>query len=209
MTRQSVKSETGCRGAQPARREGSTPPTLATAPSRYSHCPRSRCLRGRTACRTATTRVRGQVGRLSRDRRDGGRGSGPQPPRVLRAFAISRMAGYSGTPLPQKLGIKPQFRVAFVELPSEVKSELKDSLKSCEVLSDGRSPLDFAMLFVKSRSELKNQFGRIARQLAPAGIRLRMAATECVLSARQGAGEPLGRGVCVRASTGDGSRDGA
>jgi len=80
------------------------------------------------------------------------------------------MAGYSGTPLPQKLGIKPQFRVAFVELPSEVKSELKDSLKSCEVLSDGRSPLDFAMLFVKSRSELKNQCGRIARQLAPAGM---------------------------------------
>jgi len=80
------------------------------------------------------------------------------------------MAGYSGTPLPRKLGIKPQFRVAFVELPSEVKSELKDSLRSCQVLSDGRSPLDFAMLFVKSRSELKNQFARMARQLAPAGM---------------------------------------
>jgi len=80
------------------------------------------------------------------------------------------MAGYSGTPLPQKLGIKPQFRVAFVELPSEVKSELKDSLKSCEVLRDGRSPLDFAMLFVKSRSELKDQFARMAKQLAPAGM---------------------------------------
>jgi hypothetical protein len=41
------------------------------------------------------------------------------------------MAGYSGTPLPKKLGIKEQFHVAFLDLPSDVRAELKDSLKSC------------------------------------------------------------------------------
>ena len=31
------------------------------------------------------------------------------------------MAGYSGTPLSKKLGIKPPFKVDFFELPSDVK----------------------------------------------------------------------------------------
>ena len=79
------------------------------------------------------------------------------------------MAGYSGTPLPKKLGIKDNFRVAFVEMPAEVKSELKASLASCS-LATGRGPLDFAMLFVKKQIELKKQFSQLAKQLAPAGM---------------------------------------
>jgi len=80
------------------------------------------------------------------------------------------MAGYSGTPLPKKLGIKEKFRVTFVDLPADVGSELRDALRACEVASDARSPLDFAMLFVKSQAELKKQFPRAAKQLAPAGM---------------------------------------
>jgi hypothetical protein len=80
------------------------------------------------------------------------------------------MAGYSGTPLPKKLGIKEKFRVAFVGLPADVRSELRDALRVCDTASDGRGPLDFAMLFVKKRSELKKQFARMAKQLAPAGM---------------------------------------
>lgn len=80
------------------------------------------------------------------------------------------MAGYSGTPLPKKLGIKEKFRVAFIDLPTEVRSELRESLHACEMASDARAPLDFAMLFVKSRAELKKQFPRTAKQLAPAGM---------------------------------------
>jgi Protein of unknown function (DUF3052) len=80
------------------------------------------------------------------------------------------MAGYSGTPLPKKLGIKEKFRVAFVDLPADVRSELRDALRVCDTASDGRGPLDFAMLFVKKRSELKKQFARMAKQLAPAGM---------------------------------------
>lgn len=82
------------------------------------------------------------------------------------------MAGYSGTPLPKKLGIKPRFRVAFTDLPAEVKAELKNALAECSVVRDGRGRdlLDFAMVFVKTQADLKKFFGRIAKQLAPAGM---------------------------------------
>jgi hypothetical protein len=80
------------------------------------------------------------------------------------------MAGYSGTPLPKKLGIKEGFRVAFLDLPSDVKAELKGALASCQSVKDGKAPLDFAMVFVKSQAELKKEFPRFARLLAPAGM---------------------------------------
>jgi hypothetical protein len=80
------------------------------------------------------------------------------------------MAGYSGTPLPKKLGIQERFRVTFVGLPADVKAELRDTLAGCSVVRDGRGPLDFAMVFVKKQAELKSEFARLARLLAPAGM---------------------------------------
>jgi len=80
------------------------------------------------------------------------------------------VAGYSGTPLPKKLGIKEGFRVAFLDLPAEVKPELKDALASCQIVKDGGRPLDFAMVFVKSQAKLKKEFRRFAKLLAPAGM---------------------------------------
>ncbi len=78
------------------------------------------------------------------------------------------MAGYSGTPLPKKLGIKPNYRTAFLDLPAEVKAELDDALSSCELTKDGR--LDLAMIFTKDKAELKKQFSKLAKQLAPSGM---------------------------------------
>jgi hypothetical protein len=81
------------------------------------------------------------------------------------------MAGYSGTPLPKKLGLKATFRVAFFQLPGEVKAELKDALSDCRLVKDGGSEhLDFAMVFAKSQAEMKEQFPKFARRLAPAGM---------------------------------------
>ena len=77
------------------------------------------------------------------------------------------MAGYSGTPLPKKLGIKEQSRVALLGMPADVKNELKASLKSCRT---GGEPIDVAMLFVKSTAELKEKFVELAGRLAPAGM---------------------------------------
>lgn len=80
------------------------------------------------------------------------------------------MAGYSGTPLPGKLGIKEGFRLAFLDLPAEVRTELKEALASCQTVKDGKPPLDFAMVFVQSQAALKKEFPRFARLLAPAGM---------------------------------------
>ena len=80
------------------------------------------------------------------------------------------MPGYSGTPLPKKLGVKDGFRVQFVEAPPEVIAELKQSLAKCELSRDGKAPLDFAMVFTKSGSMLVEEFKRLAKSLAPAGM---------------------------------------
>jgi len=80
------------------------------------------------------------------------------------------MAGYSGTPLPKKLGIKPESRVALVDIPASVHKELKDSLADCEDCRDGKDPLDFAMVFVKSAADLKKSFAQLTKRLAPAGM---------------------------------------
>jgi hypothetical protein len=79
------------------------------------------------------------------------------------------MPGYSGTPLPKKLGIKPGFGVQLTNAPAEVRSELRDSLAECAV-AKAPDPLDFAMLFTRSRAELTKEFSRIAKRLAPAGM---------------------------------------
>jgi Protein of unknown function (DUF3052) len=88
------------------------------------------------------------------------------------------MPGYSGTPLPKKLGIKPGFRVQLVSAPAEVQTELREALASCAIARDGKrksndnhnDPLDFAILFTKSQAELKQEFRRLAKLLQPAGM---------------------------------------
>jgi hypothetical protein len=80
------------------------------------------------------------------------------------------MPGYSGTPLPQKLGIKPQFHVALVELPADVRRQLKAALARCRLAKDGEGPLDLAMLFVINRATLEAEFSRLASRLAPTGM---------------------------------------
>ena len=77
------------------------------------------------------------------------------------------MAGYSGTPLPKKLGIKDRFRIELVSIPPEVKAELNDALATCCLAKDN---LDFAMIFVKKQAELRQEFARVSRQLASAGM---------------------------------------
>jgi|ERR1700735_608932 hypothetical protein len=79
------------------------------------------------------------------------------------------MPGYSGTPLPKKLGIKAGFRVQLANAPAEVYAELSDALAECSV-GEQKGAIDFAMLFSQSRAELAREFARLTRQLAPAGM---------------------------------------
>ena len=57
------------------------------------------------------------------------------------------MPGYSGTPLPKKLGIKAGFRVQLANAPAEVRAELSDALAECKRSQAGPIALDFVMLF--------------------------------------------------------------
>jgi len=80
------------------------------------------------------------------------------------------MPGYSGTPLPKKLGIKAGFRACLVDAPPEVQTELSADLSGCEIVCNGKPPLDFAMVFTKSKTTLTKEFKRIEKLLAPAGM---------------------------------------
>ena len=80
------------------------------------------------------------------------------------------MPGYSGTPLPKKLGIKDGFKVALLHMPSDVQSELAGAFKKCSLLKPAAGSLDFVHLFVKSRAGLGLDLVPAARALAPAGM---------------------------------------
>ncbi len=80
------------------------------------------------------------------------------------------MPGYSGTPLPKKLGIKAGFCVSLIGAPPEVHAALSGELASCKILRTGNTPLDFAMVFTKSKPALVKEFARITGLLAPAGM---------------------------------------
>ena len=81
------------------------------------------------------------------------------------------MAGYSGTPLPKKLGIKDGFRVALLHVPADVKAELRDALGIVPDSEAGRARnLDFIFLFAKSRAALDLDLRTAAKALAPAGM---------------------------------------
>ncbi len=79
------------------------------------------------------------------------------------------MAGYSGTPLPKKLGIKPSCRLALaypLDDIDEILGELPDGVEMCSTNSDS---LDIIVFFTKQRMLLEDHFGTLAGRLQPAG----------------------------------------
>ncbi len=83
-------------------------------------------------------------------------------------------AGYSGTPLDKKLGIKAGFRVAFPGAPEGFLETLGALPEDVEVVSaPGGSnvlPLDLIVLFTLEKSRLLETFPQLARKLTPSGM---------------------------------------
>jgi hypothetical protein len=80
----------------------------------------------------------------------------------------ARPAGYSGTPLVGKLGLKSGARIQLVSPPSEFGNTigtLPDGVKPVT-----RGTLDFAMLFVRRKSELEKGFPRLRDRLESNGM---------------------------------------
>jgi hypothetical protein len=79
------------------------------------------------------------------------------------------VAGYSGTLLPKKLGIKEGARVALVGSPHGFEQTLAPLPPGVEVATRARRPLDVIVFFTSHRSELTRRFMTLARALDPAG----------------------------------------
>ncbi|HEV7775129.1 MAG TPA: DUF3052 domain-containing protein [Conexibacter sp.] len=79
-------------------------------------------------------------------------------------------AGYSGTPLPRKLGIKPGQRIAFLDAPPEFAAAL--GALEPEVgppRTTLRGPLDLVVAFFLERRRLAQRLPRLIAALDPAG----------------------------------------
>ena len=79
-------------------------------------------------------------------------------------------AGYSGTPLPKKLGIKPNHRIALLNAPKGFETGTLGELPpGVSVRHRARGPLDVIVAFVRSRSELGRGLEAWRAALDPAG----------------------------------------
>jgi len=73
-------------------------------------------------------------------------------------------AGYSGTPLPKKLGIRENYSVALVNAPVRFERKL-DPLPEGARIADSADGAKVAVLFTVSQAELARDFRPLARAL--------------------------------------------
>lgn len=80
------------------------------------------------------------------------------------------MVGYSGTPLPQKLGIKAGHRIGLVDAPDgfrRILGTLPDGATTFEALRG--KPFDILIWFVTSQATLAKRFAGVSKHLDPRG----------------------------------------
>ena len=87
----------------------------------------------------------------------------------------TRLDGYSGTPLPKKLGIKPGFLVELVDAPDGIEKTLGDlpegvRLVYSQLSSRSGEPVDLALWFIHSQSDLARGAKAFGRTCPPHGI---------------------------------------
>ena len=63
-------------------------------------------------------------------------------------------AGYSGTPLARKLGLKPGMRAWFLNMPDSVRADIEQDAPLFERLESPEPPVDLAHIFVTSCAAL-------------------------------------------------------
>jgi len=80
------------------------------------------------------------------------------------------MAGYSATPLPKKLGIKENSRIAFVNAPDGFQNYLGPLPAGAEIVKRLTKPLDLVLLFVVAERALARDFAKLADKLATKGM---------------------------------------
>ena len=77
-------------------------------------------------------------------------------------------AGYSGTPLAKKLGIKPGFLLKLINEPAHY-FELFSDMPGDIVVSKATKDIDFIHCFTATLSDLEKQIPKLRKQIKPNG----------------------------------------
>lgn len=80
------------------------------------------------------------------------------------------MPGYSGTPLPKKLGLKPPLTLVAIGAPSQYRSWLGELSTGIRIVSKPGKPLQAAHVFATRRTALKQHLVAFRKQLEPSGF---------------------------------------
>src|SRR5262245_6597219 len=83
---------------------------------------------------------------------------------------LEMTAGYSGTPLVKKLGIKSGMRVMLVNAPADYMATLGDLPPGVELLPTLTAPVDFIQWFTNERADLQTRFPVLKAALAQNGM---------------------------------------
>jgi hypothetical protein len=78
-------------------------------------------------------------------------------------------AGYSGTPLPRKLGIKAESRVGLIGAPHDFDDVLGELPPGVSVRRRVQGRFDVLVIFVQKRSELERRMPALKQALDQAG----------------------------------------
>lgn len=80
------------------------------------------------------------------------------------------VAGYSGTPLVKKLGLKPGMRAWFQDVPDNVRAAIEQDAPALQRLELPEPPVEFAHIFVTSCAVLDCELRMLLPLLDPAGV---------------------------------------
>ena len=81
-----------------------------------------------------------------------------------------KTAGYSGTPLEKKLGIKSGFKIKIVNPPPDYYSFFTNLPPDIEAVNDDLTKKDFIHLFAGNLTELKNNISQLKNELKQNGM---------------------------------------
>lgn len=82
----------------------------------------------------------------------------------------THMAGYSGTPLAKKLGIKEASRILLVNSPDDFESELGELPDDVVFVKRTANSIDIILFFVLNERTLARDFSKLAARLVANGM---------------------------------------
>jgi hypothetical protein len=80
------------------------------------------------------------------------------------------MAGYSGTPLAKKLGLKAPLALVVVGAPDDYRSWLGELPAGVDVGAKAKGPVQAAHVFATRRADLEKHLASLRKALEPAGF---------------------------------------